>query len=512
MRCLYAQQMRQAEQKAGEMGLQPIVLMENAGQAVAREIISRWPRTQIERVMVIAGSGNNGGDGFVAARHLWNAGYDVSIHLLGRTSEIRDLALINLNIVIKMGLPITVILDAQDVVALREELLSRKPKVCVDAIFGIGLTSEVTGIHRQVIEALNDATFPVIAVDIPSGLCPDTGFPLGIAVRAGVTVSFAFPKVGLVLPSGTQYVGKLVVADISLPKAIGDEGWKVNLLEESILEDLPVRPPEAYAGDYGRVLLFAGSPGHSGTAYLAGMAALRTGAGQATLAVARGLCPVYDQRLSEIVVLALGSEGDRIYHEAMLGEALHAAEACDALVVGPGIGHTPEGRAFVLGLIAGVSAPLVLDGDGVDLVAGSNFTFTPPGVMALYEHQLSGLTGLALAAIRADRIAALSVCAARYGSVVVLKGLRSVIVSPAGDVAINPTASNHTASQGLGDVLPGLMATFLAQGLSAFQAACLGVYLHGRASDELSHAMGRGQIAGDLLAWLPVIMRHYRGT
>ncbi len=509
MKCLYAEEMRRADQAAIDMGISAIVLMENAGRAVFEQIRKRWSRGSIERIIMLAGKGNNGGDGFVVARHLWNSGYDVSVYLLGRTSDVRDHALTNLNVLINMGVPISMILDESDLEVLKKEIASRRSYLCVDAIFGTGLTKEVQGIYRQVIECMNDSTMPVVAIDIPSGLDADTGFPLGIAVRATLTVTFAYPKVGCVLASGMQYVGELVVADISIPKAIEQDMWKVSLLDVSILEHVPVRPPEAHKGDFGRVAIFAGSPGFTGAACLASQAALRTGAGLVTLGIPSDLNPIMEVKLTEVMTWPLGERGCQIFHPAMIEEALRLTERSDALIMGPGIGTSPETTEFVLAIIGGCTCPLVLDADALNILSQLGVRLTVPAVMTPHPGEMSRLLGTSIGEIERDRIGTARQCATEYNAVVVLKGFRTVIASPEGDIAINPTGSNSMASGGMGDILAGILGTFLAQGLPPLDTACLGVYLHGLASDRVAKTKARGQIASDLLEEIPHLIREY---
>lgn len=507
MKCLYAQEMRQADQAAMDLGIPALVLMENAGRAVAEEIRARYRREAVERIVVIAGKGNNGGDGFVLARHLWNAGYDVSVYLLGRSSEVTDIARINLDVLINMGVPIAMVLDQSDLESFKHELSSRRAYVCVDALFGTGLSKQVKGLYSQVIECLNDSPMPVVAVDIPSGLDADSGFPLGRAVRATLTVTFGYPKVGCVLASGMPYVGELVVADISIPKAVEQDDWSITLLEETVLEDIPMRPPEAHKGDFGRVALFAGSPGFTGAACLASLAALRTGAGLVTLAAPMELNPILEVKLTEVMTRPLGKKGAQVFTPAMLDEALLLSEASDAVVMGPGIGQARETAEFVKGMACGCTCPMVLDADALNIIAQSNICLSVASVITPHPGEMSRLLGLPVADIERDRIGAAHRCAASMGVTVILKGHRTVIASPDGSVAINPTGSNSMASGGMGDILSGIVGAFLAQGLPPFKAAALSAYLHGLASDRVGLSKARGQIASDLLEEIPLILK-----
>jgi len=499
--------MRQADQAAMDLGIPALVLMENAGRAVADEIRARYRRESVERIVVIAGKGNNGGDGFVIARHLWNAGYDVSVYLLGRTSQVADIARVNLDVLINMGVPITVVLDENDLEVLKRELASRRAYVCVDALLGTGLSKQVKGLYSHVIECLNDSPLPVVAVDVPSGLDADSGFPLGRAVRATLTVTFGYPKVGCVLASGMPYVGELVVADISIPKAVEQDGWNISLLEDTVLQNIPVRPPEAHKGDFGRVALFAGSPGLTGAACLASLAALRTGAGLVTLATPQELNPIFEVKLTEVMTRPLGKKGAHVFTPDMLDDCLRLSEASDAVIMGPGIGQAKATAEFVKGMACGCTCPMVLDADALNIIGQSGICLSVASVVTPHPGEMSRLLGLPVAEIERDRIGAARGCAASLGATVILKGHRTVIASPDGSVAINPTGSNSMASGGMGDVLSGIVGTFLAQGLPPFTAAALSAYLHGLASDRVGVSKARGQIASDLLEEIPRILK-----
>jgi hydroxyethylthiazole kinase-like uncharacterized protein yjeF len=510
MKCLFASQMRSADAAAIEMGIPAIVLMENAGRSVFDEIARRWSRKDVDRVIVIAGKGNNGGDGFVAARHLWNAGYDVSVYLIGRTSEVKDHARVNLDIIIAMGLPIKVVLDGTDLELLRAELSCRKPYLCMDAVFGTGLSKEVKGINRAVIECINDSSMPVISVDIPSGLDADSGLPLGIAVRATLTVTFGYPKVGLVLANGVPYTGELIVKDISIPRIVEDDSWKVKLMKPDILENIPIRGPEAHKGDFGRVAVYAGSPGFTGAACLSSEAALRTGAGLVTLCVPAGINPIMEIKLTEAMTRPLGIATDFHFSPSMIVEAIDCMNKSDAVVVGPGIGTSEQVSEFVYELVRNCDKPVVIDADALSILAAKPMVLKIPGVLTPHPGEMSRLIGWDVQSINRDRIGAALECASKYRAVVVMKGFRSIIASPDGGVAINPTGSNSMASGGMGDILSGIIGAFLAQGLSGFNAACLGVYIHGMASDVVSETMARGQIASDLLVRIPQILKASR--
>ena len=509
MKCLFASEMRQAEAAAIRLGIPALILMENAGRAIFEEISRRWPR---QRVIVVAGKGGNGGDGLVAARHLWNAGYDVRVYLMARTSDVQNEARVNLDAAINMGIPISLLIEDSDLDKLKAELGGRKAGLIIDALFGIGLDREIGGLARQIIESINDNELPVIAADLPSGLNADTGFPLGSAVRARLTVSFAYPKVGMVLASGAQYVGEMIVRDISIPMSVEDQSWQVRLLQRRVLENLPQRPIEAHKGDFGRVTLFAGSLGLTGAASLAAQAAARAGAGLITLACPAGLNAILAAKLTEVMTRPLGDACATSFTPAMLAEAANLAAGADALVIGPGLGLQPGTAAFVSALLDELNCPTVIDADALNILAECPRCLDGRGILTPHPGEMAKLLDSSTKAIQADRLGAARECARRFNQVTVLKGFRTVIAAPDGRVAINPTGSSNMASGGMGDVLAGLLGALLAAGLEAFDAACTGAYLHGLCSDEISRELGRGQLASDLINHLPRIMKEYNGT
>ncbi len=499
MKCLYAEQMRRADQDTIGLGIPGLLLMENAGRSVYEEIIKRW--SDSGRIVIVAGKGNNGGDGFVIARHLWNNGYDVSVYIIGQ--DITGDALTNLDGIRAMGLPIKPIANDNDIEALKRELASRKTTLCVDALLGTGLSQEVRPLHALAIRTINDSDLPVVAVDIPSGLNSDSGHAMGIAVRADITVSFAYPKVGLVLSS--QYVGELLVPDISIPKCVERDDWNIELLDEQIFETIPNRAPESHKGDFGRLALVAGSDGLTGAATLASLAAARSGAGLVTLAVPEGINAIMETKLTEVMTRPLGQS--MIFEPEMLEPARKLVTECDAVVIGPGIGTAAPTAAFICDLIRDINRPMVIDADALNIIAGQDICAHLPAIMTPHPGEMARLLNLPTPAVQADRIEAARSCARRYNMVTILKGYRTIIASPNGDVAINPTGSNALASGGMGDVLAGIAGTMLANSMPAFEAACVATYLHGLASDRLN--MKRGQLASDLIDEIPTILKEY---
>lgn len=507
MKVVTSDEMREIDRKAiEEAGIPGIVLMENAGRAVADAVKRLLEGMAGRRVCVFAGKGNNGGDGFVAARHLVNSQVRVKVFLLGKRDEVRGDARTNLDVLGHMGV------DAEEIGpedVHRARVAVSVSDVVVDAIFGTGFQGEINGYLGQVIDAINESGRPVVAVDVPSGLDASTGRVSTACVRAGYTVTFGLPKAGLLLYPGAAYAGELIVADIGIPRAyLTDERLKLNLsIADEIRRHLPVRDPDSHKGTFGRVLVVAGSQGMAGAAALASLAALRSGAGLVTLAVPKSLQGIMHSRLTEVITRGLPeteSGSVSLQAQALIDGILRGAEA---LAMGPGLSMHSETAQLVRNIVMTSSVPAVIDADALNAIAqdpGTLKTSKAPIVLTPHPGEMSRLTGLSVQEIKRDRLAVAVKAASQWGKVVVLKGARTVIAAPSGEVFINPTGNPGMATAGSGDVLTGLIAGLLAQGVGAFEAAVLGTYVHGLAGDIAAARRGEmGMIAGDILESVP---------
>lgn len=477
-------------------------LMERAGEGAARLLRAVWPRPG-GPVVVCCGKGNNGGDGFVLARHLRRARLGVEVWLVGRPDDVRGDAAEMLG---RWRGSVTTVESPEQLAPLRERF--RHAGVIVDALLGTGLNAPVGGTLAAVIEAINAAGRPVFAIDMPSGLSADTGRPLGVAVRASVTATFGFPKVGQVIYPGPDLCGRLEVVDIGIPPdALAAVPATMRLLEAAeVGRLLPRRPRDAHKGTCGHVLVVAGSRGKLGAALLAATAAARTGAGLTTLATAAGLLPSLEGRVPELMTEPLpdGPTGTVALGDGTALDRLVAAR--DAVVCGPGLGQAPEARDLVAHLLRTVTRPLVLDADGLNAVAGTDLLRQRPGSTIVTPHpgEMARLIGVSTGDVQADRVATARRFAAEQGVVTVLKGARTVIAEPDGRVAIVPTGNPGMASGGMGDVLSGILGGLLAQGLTPAAAAHLGVFAHGAAADAVAARRGEiGLLAGDVAHELP---------
>jgi NAD(P)H-hydrate epimerase len=491
-----------------EYGVPGPVLMEAAGRGAADVLCAIRPPRGL-RVAILCGSGNNGGDGAVIARHLWNRGADVRLYLCAPREKIRGDADLHLRVAEKMRIPCV---DASGGAAALDDF-ARRADVIVDALLGTGLSAEVRGVYREVIEAVNALPALVLAVDLPSGLDGDRGVPLGVCVRADHTVTFAHPKVGLVTDPGFARVGRLHVVDIGVPRGLGETlGGALWLLEEEEVRALlPPRPPGGHKGTFGHLLVIAGSAGKTGAALLAGLAALRSGAGLATVATTAGGQRALDAKTLEVMT-ALLCEGEEPDAEAWdrVQQTLYGKTA---VALGPGIPRGPAMTAFVARLVSECPVPLVVDADGINHLAADPAPLRrarAPIILTPHPGEMARLAGRSTAEVQSDRLGIARAFAAEHRVVVCLKGARTVIALPDGRAFINPTGNPGLGTGGTGDVLTGMIGAFLAQGLPAIDAARLGVFLHGRAGDLAAETRGQaGLIAGDLLEAVPRVLRSW---
>ena len=506
MRVLNAAQMREADRRTiEEIGIPSLVLMENAGRQAVAAIEAVHNDLADRQVAVLCGRGNNGGDGFVVARTLLQRGVDVSVFLIGRVADVRGDARTNLEILGRLGLTVVEIADSE-----AWELHFSEVSDCtliVDAIFGTGLNAPLSGLMETVVADVNGAGIPIVAIDLPSGLSADSHQPIGDSIEAGMTVTLAAPKLSLVLPPAETRAGDIVIADIGIPQDVIQslDGPRVDLLTRSAMRELiSPRSPDTHKGDYGRVLVVAGSRGKTGAAHLAAVGALRSGAGLVTIATPACCVPVIAAMAPEYMTEGIDERADGLDPESV-DRVLDLAR--DVIAVGPGLGQAPSTKRFVKALVDRATMPLVVDADGLNAFTddpdrlsgreGRDVIITPhPGEMAR-------LVGMSTDEVQSSRLEIARNFAAARHVYVVLKGHRTLIATPDAKVFINPTGNAGMATGGAGDVLTGMIAAWLAQLLDAEAACKLAVYLHGMAgdlaeADEGEVSMTAGDIAGHL--------------
>lgn len=516
MRVVTAAQMRELDRAAmDEYGIPGLVLMENAGLAVVRVLREMLGGFANRRVAIFAGKGNNGGDGLVVARHLFNAGAEVKLLLLARPEEITGDAGVNLAVWRKMGQPVYTVASGEDLNAVRLFLVGAD--AVVDAIFGTGFHGTAREPAAGVIETINAGGRPVVAVDIPSGLEADTGQVHGPCVRAAHTVTFALPKLGLVQEPGRSHTGVLHVMDISIPSLLLEPGAPGRYLITAAMVRgwLPARPAWAHKGDCGRVLVLAGSRGMAGAACLTALGAARAGAGLTVLAVPAGIQDVVAGKLTEMITAGLPQTNECTLARDARREILARLENAGALALGPGLSRHLETVALVRELLPALRLPGVIDADGLNALAGDTGLLgrvRAPLVLTPHPGEMARLIGRTTAEIQAGRLKAAEEAAAAYGKVVLLKGAATLIASPDGFTYINPSGNPGMATGGSGDVLTGVIAALLARGLDAARAAAAGAYLHGLAGDLAAREKGMyGLLAGDIVDQLPAAIARVQG-
>ncbi len=485
------------------LGLPGPVLMERAGVATARAIMDRY--SQLKKALVLCGPGNNGGDGLVIARELHNAGYTVKALVLGSKSRLSPDCALQYSIVKKLGLTIT----------FNSRFTTRDTHgaVLVDAIFGTGLNKKVSGSAVTMIKNINASRSPVISVDIASGIRADTGQVLGNAVKAEMTVTFGLPKRGHFLEPGAGHTGHLIVEDIGFPRALYEKADCHVPEQDEMSALLPERPLNSHKGDFGHVLVLAGSRGKTGAAFMASGACLRAGAGLVTLGGPETLDTAYQKRVTEQMYLPLPDTGNGALSEKALEPVLSfinkRAGRSTVLAMGPGMGVEPGTVKLVKLLIGRSPAPMVLDADALNALEGRGPSILRktkvPLVITPHPGEFSRISGMAIKDIQADRIGAAQSFAKKTGASVLLKGAPTVVALPDGQSYINPTGNPGLAKAGSGDVLTGIVAALLAQGLSAGNSAVLGAYLHGLAADiaVTDGSSARSLIASDIIETLP---------
>jgi ADP-dependent NAD(P)H-hydrate dehydratase / NAD(P)H-hydrate epimerase len=503
LKLVTSESMRQTDRQAiDKEGIPSLTLMENAGRGVAERILADYlTDTHSKRAVVMCGTGNNGGDGFVVARYLYQAGADVSCILVGDESRLSSECAHNYNLAKDLHIPIVHVASPDTLPSVLQ------CDIIIDALCGTGFSGSARGLMADAIHLINNCKAIRIAIDIPSGVNADNGACEGGAVTADLTCTLALPKIGLFVSPGREHAGQVEIIPIGIPSRIIDECPSPCELitSEDVASFLPKRKPDGHKFDFGTLLIVGGSTGLTGAVALAGESALRTGCGMARIACPAAVLPIIAQMIREATTIPLPDAGKRgAFALRGLGDLRKAANENSAVVIGPGIGRHHETMELVRRFVVTCERPLVVDADSLnafeghsDLLAKSN----SPRVLTPHSGEFKRLTGEITAQDIHERIAQTTRWAKKFSSVMVLKGSPTLIASPDGACFLNPTGNNGMATGGSGDVLSGIIGSLLAQGMTPLEAAVTGTYLHGLAGDIVAESIGvRSLIAGDLVS------------
>jgi len=513
IKLLTAARMRALDERAiHEIGIPGVVLMEQAGRGAVRIIeAAGWLSQRQDNVLLFAGKGNNGGDAFVDARVLRLAGYNrVKVVLLAKCAAITGDAKVNLDAFICLGGQVEELLDAAGWQNLKAKLKTQK--LVVDGLLGTGLNSDVRGLYAEIITAINQFSGPVLALDIPSGLNADSGLPLGNAVKATVTATFAFAMPGLFVYPGHEYAGRVEIIDIGIPKSWAEEDGDENAIQlltaDFCRPMLPPSPEEnGHKGNRGHLLTFAGGPGFTGAGLLAAGAGLHCGCGLSTLALPKTVAAHLEGRNPALMLATLAEDSDGQVKLPTKAELEKLCSGKTALAIGPGLGLHENAGELVASLLRDWALPVVLDADALTLLAKSPEIMPkgrPQTILTPHPGEMARLLKCTSHDIQNSRLASARKLALKWGVNVVLKGAGTIIAAPDGSLSVNSSGNYLLSTAGSGDLLTGIIGSFLAQGLAPLAAAQTGVFLHGLVADRLLAAgFSHGVTAVELGQALP---------
>ena len=513
MKIVSVKEMREIDRVAiKELGIPGVVLMENAGQGVVSAMDNYFDSESIDKVTIVCGKGNNGGDGFVVARYLMNQNIGVDVYIVGDVSSITGDAKTNLDIIKGMGVkPRTI----RNKIGVRNLMLSFSDSdVIVDAIFGTGFSGSIHGIVKDVIREINESTLRVVAVDTPSGIDSVTGNVTGEAVMADLTVTMELPKTGQFLYPGKHYVGELYIVALGFPEqvieGVSPRGTLVDT--EVVRRFMPWRAPNLHKGTFGRVLIVAGSTGMTGAAAMASTAALRAGAGLVYLAIPEHLNPVLETKCTEVITVPVPQTADGSISLEAYDTIMEKASKVDVMAIGPGMSRHPETEKLVRKIVEDVPIPLLIDADGINALAGHTTLLKKrkrPTILTPHPGEMSRLINTPVKEIEKERIAICSKYASKWSVILALKGVPTIIAKQDGAFWLNPYVNSGLATAGSGDVLTGLIIGFLAQKTTPLTSAVSGVYIHSLAGEILRKKMGEYSIiAGDLIDAISEAIMH----
>lgn len=514
MKIASAEQMHHIDAKAiNTYGIPEIALMENAGREASREALNLCKRkTAVNSFCILAGCGNNGGDGFVAARHLINAGAKVKVFIIGNPERFTASAKINHTVLVNMKAEIYHIISERD--WNRLQIAITFSDCIIDALLGTGIHGELRENIKKCIAIVNSANRPVLSIDVPSGINADTGAVNPTAIKASATLTYGLPKIGLITYPGSEYTGKIIVNTIGLPQALlKDEQIKQEAVDSVFAkEHLQLRPIDAHKGSCGKVLVIAGSLGLTGAAVLTSSAVLRMGAGISTLASAESLYDILAMKSTEVMTKPLPEIQPGILGMSAVSILLELAKSYDAVLIGPGLGRNAETCKMVREFAVNVDKPLILDADAIyafsqeqEIETLKKIKYTP--ILTPHLGEMANLLHISIAELKANLWEIARKAASECNAIFVVKSEKTLTVYPKGNIFVNTSGNQGMATAGSGDVLAGAIAGLVSEGSCGEFAAPIGVYLHGVAGDLAAQNGQAGLIAGDILANLPKARR-----
>jgi hydroxyethylthiazole kinase-like uncharacterized protein yjeF len=500
-------EMRNLDRKAiDDFGITQEMLMENAGEAAYFVILKEFG-VQGRKFVVFCGAGNNGGDGFVVARKIHSTGGEVRVFFLGERGKLEGAAKKNFDIISRMPIEVS---NVQSIEQIKEA--TSDCDAIVDAIFGTGISREVTGIYKDTIQLINESKKKVFSIDIPSGVNGDTGQVMGSAVRSNYTVTYGLPKIGNMLYPGFELCGKLYVSHISFPPSLyNTDSIKVQINGPV---ELPQRDRDTHKGSYGRALFIAGSSNYLGAPYFSALSFLKAGGGLSYLATPKSISPFLASKGSEIVFVPQKETSSESLAIESKEELLEFSKRVSMVIMGPGLSLNKETQELVRELARKIETPLLIDGDGITAIAEevklikerkAETILTPHG------GEMSRITKMEVSEVNEDKINVLQRTAKELNAIIVLKGAHSLVGYPDESVYINTSGNPGMATAGSGDILTGAIAAMYGLGLPLRDAVRMGVFIHGLSGDLAAREKGEdGITAQDILDYLPSAVRYYR--
>lgn len=481
-----------------ELKIPSIVLMENAAFKIVKNVCE-----SIKNIVVVCGTGNNGGDGFAVCRQLYKKGKNITVFLIGNKEKMSRDCKTNYNILMNMKLDIININDSSDMDSFKEAV--QKSELIIDAIFGTGLNRKIEGIFNEVIDEINNSKKNILSIDVPSGLNSDNGLIMGNCIKASKTISFEVYKAGFLQYGSDLYTGDVVVEEIGIPEFVLEKFCENSfLLDENIIKNgIIKRNKYSHKGDYGKVMIFAGSLGYSGAAYISTEAAVKTGSGLVTLCTYEEIQNLLSEKLVEAMTVS--------YNE--IERVTDCMEKASAIAIGPGMGNDNDITLNILKRVISTSkSPIVIDADGINALKNNLSLLLErkskaPIVLTPHLGEMSRITNISIEAIKKNRIEIAQNFARKYNVIVLLKGYNTVITDGK-FTAVNSTGNSAMASGGMGDCLTGMIASFIGQKYHPLKAACMAAYIHGYCGQILSEKMF-SVTASDVLNEIPYAIKSF---